>query len=383
MILRGADTYKNLPNKVFRTLRYTLAHPSEYTHIFKTDDDTWVRMHRVMEVLHESTSEQQATQTEKAATTSARPALKDRVEEKLREKSKQTKRPIISDSMQLYDATAILNDARDLNKDYTVDTIDGSSITIQKIADQAGLEKMDSIMDDDDHGDKHNEEFHHDSTSASTIGNGKKHPDVKTSQSTHEGRALQVSEKGTEESLRNSLTTNTLGRPRLHSVYLGSVENHRGFNPIREPSSKWYISHDDLPDAMVPKNVKYVAGWGYVLSTDLIGHVAQKVNAYERNPESAPPWFSRLNWEDVLVGLLLADVVVPEDNSGFRSPWRSCTPSTAVKHLDIDSPRLLAGLLEQDVSGLADIKPVQCSSGEFLPGDYWGWKSWRDSLDTK
>ena len=34
----------------------------------------------------------------------------------------------------------------------------------------------------------------------------------------------------------------------------------------------------------------------------------------------------------------------------------------------------------QDISGLWDRKPVQCSSGAFLPGDYGGWRRWRDSL---
>lgn len=33
-------------------------------------------------------------------------------------------------------------------------------------------------------------------------------------------------------------------------------------------------------------------------------------------------------------------------------------------------------------AGLWDQKPVQCSSGDFLPGDYAGWKQWRDGLPT-
>jgi hypothetical protein len=34
-------------------LRFTLAHPREYTHVLKADDDTWVRMHKVLEYLQE------------------------------------------------------------------------------------------------------------------------------------------------------------------------------------------------------------------------------------------------------------------------------------------------------------------------------------------
>ena len=53
-----------------------------------------------------------------------------------------------------------------------------------------------------------------------------------------------------------------------------------------------------------------------------------------------------------------------------------------VRHLDVDSPRLLKGLVEQDISGVADIKPVQCSTGQFLPGDYAGWFAWKASLGS-
>ena len=82
------------------------------------------------------------------------------------------------------------------------------------------------------------------------------------------------------------------------------------------------------------------------------------------------------------MGMLLHDVVpLPEGHPGFRPPWRACSPDTVVRHLDADSPRLLAGLMEQELSGLMDAKPVQCSSGAFVPGDYATWKLWRDGLD--
>jgi hypothetical protein len=46
-VLRGEDTYKNLPNKTLRLLRYALAHPAGYTHVMKTDDDCYVRISKV------------------------------------------------------------------------------------------------------------------------------------------------------------------------------------------------------------------------------------------------------------------------------------------------------------------------------------------------
>lgn len=98
MVLRGADTYKNLPNKTLRLLRYALAHPAGggssrllsavnmnhqlsapaeqqplclqaspdpaaaaiphsaagYTHVMKTDDDCYVRISKVRGFLAEN-----------------------------------------------------------------------------------------------------------------------------------------------------------------------------------------------------------------------------------------------------------------------------------------------------------------------------------------
>ena len=71
---------------------------------------------------------------------------------------------------------------------------------------------------------------------------------------------------------------------------------------------------------------------------------------------------------------------LPQDHPGFRSPWRSCPSDTAVRHLDVDSPRLLEGLAAQEESGLWDERPVQCSSGYFQLGNYASWKKWRESV---
>jgi hypothetical protein len=192
--------------------------------------------------------------------------------------------------------------------------------------------------------------------------------------------ALDSNDQPADGSVADKLLHEKTRPPRRTGVYIGCVEITAGFLPIRDPSSKWYISEEDMPDQEVPWRVQYAAGWGYVLSRDMVGHVVAKLNAYEAKPYDAPRWFHALPWEDVQVGVLLSDVTKPESHPAFRPAWRMCSPNTAVRHLDTDSPRLLAGLVEQDRSGLADEKPVQCSSGKFLPGDYAGWKEWKDEL---
>jgi hypothetical protein len=82
-------------------------------------------------------------------------------------------------------------------------------------------------------------------------------------------------------------------------------------------------------------------------------------------------------------GASIGGNALPQDHPGFRSPWRSCPPSTAVRHLDVDSPRLLEGLAEQEESGLFDQRPVQCSSGDFALGDYAAWRKWRESKEAQ
>lgn len=122
--------------------------------------------------------------------------------------------------------------------------------------------------------------------------------------------------------------------PRMTGVYLGCLENKGGFFPIRDPKSKWfawrprsclrlhaaallcltcaprllfslfpcpstptthnacrYVPFEELPDSAVPFAVKYLAGWGVVLSRDLAQHAAAKANLFQRRPDLAPAWF--------------------------------------------------------------------------------------------
>eukprot|EP01026_Neomeris_dumetosa_P037949 TRINITY_DN3086_c0_g3_i1.p1 TRINITY_DN3086_c0_g3~~TRINITY_DN3086_c0_g3_i1.p1 ORF type:complete len:519 (+),score=67.19 TRINITY_DN3086_c0_g3_i1:85-1641(+) len=172
-------------------------------------------------------------------------------------------------------------------------------------------------------------------------------------------------------------------QPRMDGLYLGCVENRGGFQPVRDPKSKWYISKEEMSDSVAPWGQRYLSGWGYVLSRDVIIFLIKKVDQYDKHPEQQPGWYPAMHWEDVLVGLIVQEMVgEPQPHPAFKPAWRSCTNETAIRHLDVDSPLLLPGLFEQDRSGLWDAKTVQCSSGVFVAGDYWGWLNWRNSLEN-
>lgn len=57
----------------------------------------------------------------------------------------------------------------------------------------------------------------------------------------------------------------------------------------------------------VPWKRKYLAGWGYVLSRDVVQHIVNTTLLWERLPDQAPGWYAGLHWEDVLVGLVASD----------------------------------------------------------------------------
>jgi Galactosyltransferase len=387
VILRGKDVYLNLPNKTFRMLRYTLAHPREFSHVLKADDDTWVRMHKVLDYLHEEKSStvnlmgagsarkegQASAPGDSSASSSSAAVITAAIQRKaeLEQMSKERGAPIVSEGMALYDASSIVKrvDQDQMQATETVDDIDGSKLTLAELAKRSNWyanRARDGMIEAEVKKQKEKDvRFEGEKGAEEAEAGGKKRRQL------------------LQEQKHSSSFPTFSTRPRMSGVYLGCIENQKGFQPIRDRNNKWYVSEEDLPDTAYPKNVKYLAGWSYLLSRDLIMHTVQKINSYESQPDQAPLWYTRIAFEDVLVGLLLHDVVpLPESHSGFRPAWRSCVPDTAVRHLDIDSPRLLKGLVEQDISGLADSKPVQCSSGQFLPGDYAGWNAWRTSLNT-
>lgn len=172
------------------------------------------------------------------------------------------------------------------------------------------------------------------------------------------------------------------GQPLMKGIYMGCLENRYGFLPIRDSNSKWFLHWDYFPDTIGDdiRGTKYLAGWGYILSRDVILHTMKKVSLWQEKPESAPAWYSKLPWEDVMMGCLVSDEFEPTIDYHFKAAWRACTNETAVRHLDIDAPMLFSGLFEQEKSGLWDKKTVQCSYGKFIAGDYSGWKRWRNSV---
>ena len=417
VVVRGKDVYFNLPNKTFRMLRYTLAHPREYTHVLKADDDTWVRMHKILEYLYdkgqtqaqappvkmrgadtgESFAGKSEEETSARSSNAAVIAAAIRRKAELQKMSRERGVPLVSEGMTLYDASNLLHRV-DWDQRYgkeTVDDIDGGELTLEELARRSDWhythegrdemlekEKKDLIEQQDG---SLNTGFRDGGVDGGRSGK-EEEEEEEVDTFGGERRKLQQQRQQQQNSDSSSSSSSSTSfsfsaRPRMSGVYLGCIENQKGFQPIRDINNKWYVSEEALPSESYPHGVKYLAGWGYLLSRDFIMHIVQKVNSYESQPESAPLWYTRIAFEDVLVGLLLHDVVpFPESHSGFRPAWRSCVPDTAVRHLDLDSPRLLKALVEQDASGLADEKPVQCSSGQFLPGDYAGWYAWKASL---
>lgn len=54
----------------------------------------------------------------------------------------------------------------------------------------------------------------------------------------------------------------------------------------------------------------------------------------------------------------------------FVPAWKTCHNGTAVKHLDVDAPRVLRGLYEQQVNDVWQHRSVQCSAGDYISDDY-------------
>lgn len=168
---------------------------------------------------------------------------------------------------------------------------------------------------------------------------------------------------------------------RMTRLYLGGVENPRGFRPVRDPKSKWFISPRELPDESLPIGIKYAAGWGYLLSADVLAGMLATVDLWESGSPMRPAWFGRLDWEDVLIGAIAHELrLKPERHGGFQSAWQRCANDAVVRHLDVDAPRLMEGLAAQDASGLWDQVTIRCSSGKHMPGNYQQWITWRNNL---
>ncbi|GLC69407.1 hypothetical protein PLESTF_000826600 [Pleodorina starrii] len=160
-----------------------------------------------------------------------------------------------------------------------------------------------------------------------------------------------------------------------------------GFRPIRDSTSKWYLSPSELSDDEAPLGVPYPVGWMYVMSRDTAERALAKAVHYSREPSTAPAWWGRLPWEDVTMGALLWGEVPLRNHPGFKHPFMACGDDTVVgrwvggsaKHLDNLAPELLRPLHAAEVAGSWG-RPgaADCTRREFQADNFTDWRRWRN-----
>ena len=68
-------------------------------------------------------------------------------------------------------------------------------------------------------------------------------------------------------------------------------------------------------------------------------------------------------------------------HDAFVPAWKGCTTGTAVRHLDMEAPKMFQPLVELEKSGAWEAGDVPCTEGTYAVNDYWSWKNWRDGLE--
>ena len=76
------------------------------------------------------------------------------------------------------------------------------------------------------------------------------------------------------DTLKLKLQRGSKNAPWMAGMYVGKVDFNQsgefpGWAPNRTVTSKWYLSEGDLPDADCPLGLRWLSGWGYMLSRDL------------------------------------------------------------------------------------------------------------------
>ena len=166
--------------------------------------------------------------------------------------------------------------------------------------------------------------------------------------------------------------------PWMEKMFVGKVDRNvtgmfPGFEPVRNPDNKWFLSEETYPDSLGPHRIRWISGWGYLMSRDVVEFALDRV--LDAGPK--PAWFGRLPWEDVVVASLLKDYAPLSHIDVFKAAWDTCTNDTVLKHLD-NQVGLISGLREQDLNGVWDVHTVPCSAGTYKEGDYEAWRSWRN-----
>lgn len=166
--------------------------------------------------------------------------------------------------------------------------------------------------------------------------------------------------------------------PWMSHMFIGKVDRNvsgtfPGFEPVRDPKNKWYLSEEAYPSSLGPYRVRWISGWGYMMSRDVVEFALERV--LDNGPK--PSWFGRLPWEDVAMASLLKDYTPLHHIETFKAAWDTCTNDTALKHLD-NQVGIIAGLREQDLNGVWDAHTIPCSAGTYEEGKYKAWRAWRN-----
>jgi hypothetical protein len=142
---------------------------------------------------------------------------------------------------------------------------------------------------------------------------------------------------------------------------------------VRDPKNKWYLSEEAYPDTLGPHRIRWISGWGYLMSRDVVERAVQNV----MDPGPKPAWFGRLPWEDVAMAAILKNYVRLSHIDSFKAAWDTCDNKTILKHLD-NQVALIPGLREQELNGVWKVYEVPCSAGNYTEGDYEEWRRWRN-----
>ena len=199
LVLRGRDRYLNLRGKTCNLMKYFAQLPSKYTHLVKTDDDTWVRPAPLLDSLYEKKhvdimeGSQSGLTHSQLATLGTSSAIHSEFRGKFDPLDDDTKASIPAHG-------AFESAIRSKNQDVVKQEFAKQEITklIQKDLAQTAAP--------------------HDITESKNA------------------FTIEVPDRS---------------RPRLERVYLGCIENRQGFYPIRDPSSKWYISQGAQLDCRI------------------------------------------------------------------------------------------------------------------------------------
>ncbi len=166
--------------------------------------------------------------------------------------------------------------------------------------------------------------------------------------------------------------------PWMEKMFIGKVDRnvtgtYPGFVPVRDPKNKWYLSEEAYPDTLGPHRIRWISGWGYLMSRDVVERAVQNV----MDPGPKPAWFGRLPWEDVAMAAILKNYVRLSHIDSFKAAWDTCDNKTILKHLD-NQVALIPGLREQELNGVWKVHEVPCSAGNYTEGNYEEWRRWRN-----